>query len=99
MTLQHWIQPVLGIFANRLALEIERKSAEDELKLAASVFNENVEAIMIADRDTNILRVNPAFCRITGYSADEIIGQANQPAEIGPPGQGILCRFLAVTDG
>jgi diguanylate cyclase (GGDEF)-like protein/PAS domain S-box-containing protein len=75
LSLQHWIKPVLGIFANRLALEIERKSAEDELKLAASVFNENVEAIMITDRDTNILRVNPAFCRITGYSANEIIGQ------------------------
>ena len=75
MSLQHWIRPVLGIFANRLALEIERKTAEDELKLAASVFNENVEAIMIADRDTHILRINPAFCRITGYSADEAIGQ------------------------
>jgi len=75
MSLPHWIKPVLGIFANRLALEIERKSAEDELKLAASVFNENVEAIMIADRDTNILRVNPAFCRITGYSIEDIVGQ------------------------
>ncbi len=78
MSLQHWIKPVLGIFANRLALEIERKTAGDELKLAASVFKENVEAIMIADKDTRILRVNPAFTRITGYSADEAVGHSTR---------------------
>jgi len=93
MSLQHWIKPVLGIFANRLALEIERKSSEDELKLAASVFNENVEAIMIADRDTNILRVNPAFCRITGYSADEVIGQPTSLLKSGRQDKAFYTEF------
>lgn len=75
MMLQHWARSVLAIFANRMALEIGHRNAEDELRLAASVFNENVEAIMIADRNARILRVNPAFNRITGYSSDEVIGQ------------------------
>jgi diguanylate cyclase (GGDEF)-like protein/PAS domain S-box-containing protein len=78
LSLQSWIKPVLGIYANRMAMEVERQSAQEELKLAASVFNENVEAIMIADRDTRILRVNPAFSRITGYSGDEAIGQTTR---------------------
>jgi PAS domain-containing protein len=69
MSPQSWIKPVLGIFANRMALELERKTAEDELKLAAGVFRDSSEAIMITDRDTRILRVNPAFSRITGYRA------------------------------
>jgi PAS domain S-box-containing protein len=83
LSLQHWVKPVLGIFANRMALEVERKSAGDELKLAASVFNENVEAIMIAGQDTRILRVNPAFSQITGYSADEAIGQSTNMLKSG----------------
>ncbi len=75
MSPQSWIKPVLGIFANRIALELERKTAADELTLAAGVFNDSSEAIMITDRDTRILRVNPAFSRITGYSAADVIGK------------------------
>ncbi|MFQ5588396.1 MAG: putative bifunctional diguanylate cyclase/phosphodiesterase [Nitrospiria bacterium] len=75
MTPQVWAKPLLGIMANRLALELERRSAEDALKLAESVFNESIEAILITDRDANILRVNPAFTRMTGYSALEVVGK------------------------
>ena len=93
LSLQHWVKPVLGIFANRIALEIERKSAGDELRLAASVFNENVEAIMIADRDTSILRVNPAFSRITGYSGDEAIGQSTNMLKSGRQDREFYAEF------
>lgn len=75
MDLQPWSRPLLGIYANRMAMEYDRKTTGDELKLAASVFNESAEAIMIADREGNILRINPAFSRITGYSSEECIGQ------------------------
>ena len=53
----------------------ERKRAESELRLAARVFENSREAIMIADAATRILSVNRAFSDITGYSADEVIGQ------------------------
>ena len=69
-----WARSMLGIYANRIALEHDRKLADDELKLAASVFNESVQAILITDQQGTILRVNPAFSRITGYSAPEVIG-------------------------
>jgi len=75
MTIESWRQPMLGIYANRMAQEYDRKITSDELRLAASVFNESVEAIMIADADAIILRINPAFSRITGYSAEESVGQ------------------------
>ncbi len=67
--------PILGISANRLALEIERNRTEDELKLAASVFSEAVEAIIISDQEGTILRVNPAFHQITGYTEKDVIGK------------------------
>jgi len=74
MVSRDWAKPMLGIMANRIALELERIESEEELKLAASVFNESVEAIMITDSNGTVLRVNPAFTRITGYQAINMIG-------------------------
>ncbi|MDD2758922.1 MAG: EAL domain-containing protein, partial [Methylomonas sp.] len=53
----------------------ERKKAEEELKLAARVFGEAHEGILITDADANIIDVNPTFCEITGYSKEEILGK------------------------
>ncbi|MDP3010123.1 MAG: PAS domain S-box protein [Methylococcales bacterium] len=52
----------------------ERKQAEAALHIAATVF-ESQESMMITDASEVILNVNQAFTRITGYSADEIIGK------------------------
>ncbi len=51
------------------------KTAELELRLAASIFECTVEGIMVTDGQGIILSVNPAFSKITGYSAEEAIGQ------------------------
>lgn len=51
------------------------KEAEAELKVAASVFQNTNEGIFITDGDGTIRSVNPAFTEITGYSAEEAIGQ------------------------
>jgi diguanylate cyclase (GGDEF)-like protein/PAS domain S-box-containing protein len=52
----------------------ERKKAETELRLAAACF-ESQEAIVITDADGVILRVNPTFTEITGYTAEEVVGR------------------------
>ena len=49
--------------------------AEEEMHLSASVFEHTVEAIMVADKDQRILRVNRAFCAITGFDENEVIGK------------------------
>jgi diguanylate cyclase (GGDEF)-like protein/PAS domain S-box-containing protein len=53
----------------------DKKHAEERLQLAASVFSHSREAIMITDPDGNIMEVNDAFSRITGYTREEAIGQ------------------------
>ncbi len=50
------------------------KQAEEQLKLAASVFTHASEGILITDANVRIVSVNRAFTRITGYAADEVIG-------------------------
>ncbi|BFM15826.1 hypothetical protein R50073_20090 [Maricurvus nonylphenolicus] len=51
----------------------QRKQQEIDLRLSAVAF-ETQEAIVISDAQTNILKVNKAFSRITGYSSGEAIG-------------------------
>lgn len=53
-----------------------QKRAEDQLRMNATVFDTTSEGIMVTDADNIIKTVNPAFTRITGYSAEEVIGQS-----------------------
>jgi diguanylate cyclase (GGDEF)-like protein/PAS domain S-box-containing protein len=52
----------------------ERKKAETENRIAAIAF-ESQEGMLVTDAHHSILRVNHAFTSITGYSAEEVIGQ------------------------
>ncbi len=52
----------------------ERIEAEQKLRIAATVFNSQ-EGMLVTDTNNVILSVNPTFTLITGYSADEIVGQ------------------------
>jgi len=53
----------------------EQKRAEEELRLAASVFTNAREGILITDIEGIIINANSAFSRITGYTHDEILGK------------------------
>ena len=52
----------------------ERKLAEQDLRIAATTF-EAQEGVVITDTENAILRVNRAFTDITGYTAEEAVGQ------------------------
>lgn len=65
---------VKGFFA--LVTNITRlREADAAIRLSASVFEATTEGIMVTDTASNIVSVNPAFSAITGYSANEIVGQ------------------------
>lgn len=52
-----------------------RRLAEDKMRLAAAVFEQAREGIMITDPRGVIVTVNQAFSNITGFEADEVVGQ------------------------
>jgi PAS domain S-box-containing protein len=52
----------------------ERKQAEQELRIAATAF-ETQEAMFITDANLTIIKTNRAFTEITGFAAEEAIGQ------------------------
>lgn len=52
-----------------------RQQAEEELVLAASVFENSQEGILITDANQTIIRINSAFSVLTGYSEQDILGK------------------------
>jgi diguanylate cyclase (GGDEF)-like protein/PAS domain S-box-containing protein len=55
----------------------KRKQAEIQLRISAIAF-ESQEGMLVTDTDGMILKVNRAFTTITGYSAEDVIGQTPQ---------------------
>ena len=53
----------------------ELQHSQEKLRLSAQVFENSIEGIVITDTHAVILQVNRAFCAITGYSEDEVVGQ------------------------
>lgn len=54
----------------------ERSKSEGDQKVSAAVFKYASEAIMITNAKNEIEMVNPAFCQISGYSVEEVLGKA-----------------------
>jgi diguanylate cyclase (GGDEF)-like protein/PAS domain S-box-containing protein len=59
----------------RIDTHLRLKRAMDELRLAEKVFHSLGEAIIITDSNNRILKINPAFTEITGYTEEEVVGQ------------------------
>lgn len=67
-----------GVFLGFIYLLLtlyERRKHEEQIGLSASVFENAVEAIVITTFDGQVERINTAFSQITGFSAEDIIGQ------------------------
>ncbi|MFH1034448.1 MAG: PAS domain S-box protein [Pseudomonadota bacterium] len=53
-----------------------RRRGEEQLKLAAKVYENTVEGVLITDSVGAVIMVNPAFSHITGYQPSEVIGES-----------------------
>ncbi|MGR8930541.1 MAG: sensor domain-containing protein [Gammaproteobacteria bacterium] len=52
-----------------------QREVEEQTRLAASVFDNSLNGILITNAKATILRINQAFSDIMGYSPDEVVGQ------------------------
>jgi diguanylate cyclase (GGDEF)-like protein/PAS domain S-box-containing protein len=53
----------------------QRKRDEAAMRLASQVFATTVDAIVLTDADDRIIMVNSAFTKMTGFTADEMLGE------------------------
>lgn len=51
-----------------------RKQHEEELRLAATVFEASTESIVILDPQYRVLSVNNAYTEVTGFTRDDVVG-------------------------
>lgn len=65
---------VVGLFGISRDITAQKQN-EAKLELAASVFSNSREGILITNLDGTIIDVNEAFSNITGYSHDDVIGK------------------------
>jgi PAS domain S-box-containing protein len=52
-----------------------RKAAEDRLRQLSRAVEQSPASVMITDTSGRIEYVNPKFCQVTGYSAEEAVGK------------------------
>lgn len=71
------LQPVNGDgFVYLYGREVtEARRAEEDLRMAAMVFEHTADAVMVTSPDGVILSVNRAFTAITGYLPEEMVGK------------------------
>lgn len=53
----------------------ERKEHENELQLAALVYESSSEGMAVTDASGNVITINPAFTHITGYTPSDVVGK------------------------
>ena len=91
----------LAELAASLEREVERRRANEEfLRLAGQVFEATQDAIVITDPVGIIAASNPAFTRISGYSAAEVVGQSVRLLHAGEqnaPALQLLLQALGTT--
>jgi diguanylate cyclase (GGDEF)-like protein/PAS domain S-box-containing protein len=51
------------------------REGEENMRISAQVYENTMEGIMVTDVNANIISANPAFSRITGYNAEEVVGK------------------------
>ncbi len=53
----------------------DSKRIEERLRLTSRVFDAAGEGVLITDAQQNIIAVNAAFCRVTGFTEAEVLGK------------------------
>jgi len=69
---------LLKFVSQLIALVLTQIQTDQQLILAARVFKDTHEGIIIADENANIIDVNESFTDITGYSKKEVLGKTPQ---------------------
>jgi len=64
---------LIEAFAFQAAVELEKRRAEEALRFTRFSVDNAVDTMVCVDHDAHFIDVNNAFCRISGYSREELL--------------------------
>ena len=68
----------IQLIARWVGREVEREQADEALKFSEErfrrIFEDSSTGMTICDPQGSVLKANPAFCQLTGYSEEELVG-------------------------
>lgn len=67
--------PAIRLTLTDISESVAHRRLAEEARLSANVVENSIEGVMVTDLAGVIQMVNPAFTQITGYAANEAIGQ------------------------
>ncbi|WP_412481087.1 MHYT domain-containing protein [Azonexus sp. IMCC34839] len=102
---EYWGRPVFdnGVMVGTVVAWFdisEQRAAEDRLRKLSQAVEQSPNAILITDTGGRIEYVNEAFCRISGYTVDELLGQNPRLLQSGfTPPEVYEAMWAALTQG
>ncbi len=73
----------------------EHKRTEDRLRQSAAIVDNTREGVIVTDPDKRIVMVNHAFCDITGYAEQEVLGKTPSLLASGQHGRDFYAAMWA----
>jgi len=90
------VEALLRLFSDRVLMEIERARTEDALKsseeLYGAVFNWALDGIAMLTLEHEIVDINPALEKMSGYRREDVVGRKVMDLW---PGNQVLSNFFA----
>lgn len=68
-------QKLLTELVTSIDFALDNFERKEQLQLSAQVFTQSNEGLILLDNNCNIVMVNKAFTKITGYSEEEVLGK------------------------
>lgn len=68
-------QKLLNELVISIDFALDNFERKEQLQLSAQVFTQSNEGLILLDNNCNIVMVNKAFTKITGYSEEEVLGR------------------------
>ncbi len=66
---------IKNLHKNLLIESNSKRNAELKVELSLKIFEQSLEGIIITDENNNIILINKAFSKITGYELNEVYGK------------------------
>ncbi len=84
---------VVGLISEMLGVYLEKRRIEQRSRTLARVIEESPVSVVITDPDGTIGYVNPKFCEVSGYKADEAIGRTPRILKSGKQSPAFYKKF------